>query len=306
MYKLKKNGILPKIILLTATIIWGLSFVVIKSATENIPPFFIVFIRFSTACLILSLIFIKRLKKIDKKYILYGCISGVCLFLAISFQTFGIKHSSPGKIAFLTATYCVIVPFLHWITDKNKPDIYNICAAFLCIIGIGFISLQNGFSIKFGDSLALLSGLILAIHIVIIDKICKNRDPIVISIIQFGMSGILGLISTLLFEPKVTYISPSNLKELAFLSVCCTAIALMFQNIGQKYTPPSSAALILSLESVFGAIFSIVFGKEVVSFKLIIGFITIFIALMISETKLSFLTKKSTNSGMQNHKKIKE
>lgn len=299
MLKLKNNGLLPKILILCSTIIWGSSLIFMKSATEDLPPYFILFVRFLIGCLVLSLVFLKKFKKIDKKYILYGCVAGLCLFIAYTLQTFGIKHSTPGKSAFLTAIYCVIVPFLHWLTDKQKPDIYNISAALLCIIGIGFISLGNGFSIQIGDSLAMLSGLFFAIHIVVVNKICKNRDPILLTIIQFAFCAILALVATLIFEPKVTYISPLHIKELAFLSVFCTAIALMFQNVGQKYTPPSSAALILSLESVFGAIFSIALGKEVVTIRLIVGFVTMFVAIVVSETKLSFLTKRPTNSAMQ-------
>ena len=131
MEKFKSKSLLAKLALLGATLIWGSSFIFMKSTAEALPVFFLLFVRFSIACVTLSLIFIKLFKKIDKKYILYGFTAGLCLFCAYTVQTFGIIYTSPGKNAFLTAVYCVIVPFLYWITDKQKPDIFNIVAAFL-------------------------------------------------------------------------------------------------------------------------------------------------------------------------------
>lgn len=292
MEKFKSKGLLAKLALLGSTLIWGSSFIFMKSTAEALPVFFLLFIRFSIACIILSLIFIKLFKTIDKKYIFDGFLLGVCLFSAYTLQTFGIIYTSPGKNAFLTAIYCIIVPFLYLITNKHKPDVFNIIAALLCIAGIGFISLKTSFKIGIGDSLTMLSGFFYALHIVVVKKVSKGRNPILLTTIQFGFCTIFALVLTLIFEPRVTHIEPSYIKELAYLAFCCTAVALLLQTIGQKYTSPSSAALILSLESVFGATFSILVGAEVVSPKLIIGFITIFSSIVISETKLSFIFKK--------------
>lgn len=297
MGKFKSKSLLAKLALLSATLIWGSSFIFMKSTAEALPVLFLLFIRFSVACVILSLIFIKLFKKLDKKYILQGFYLALCLFCAYTIQTFGIIYTTPGKNAFLTAVYCIIVPFLYWATDKQKPDIYNIMAALLCLCGIGFISLQKGSTINIGDSLTLLSGFFYALHIVVIKKVSKGRDPILLTIIQFAFCAVFCLVGTLIFEPRVTHIEMSYIKELAYLSILCTAVGLLLQTIGQKFTSPSSAALILSLESVFGAMFSIFVGAENVTPKLLIGFVTIFLSIVISETKLSFLRKSKKSLG---------
>ena len=127
----------PLIIL--ATIIWGSSFVVMKSSVDVLPTFWLLAIRFSFAALVLAVVFIRRWKVLDKQYLIGGTVMGFCLFLAYTFQTFGLEQTTSGKNAFFTAVYCVIVPFLYWFIAKRRPDRFNLIAAFLCIGGIALV-----------------------------------------------------------------------------------------------------------------------------------------------------------------------
>ena len=88
------------------------------------------------------------------------------MYLGYIFQTYGLTHTTPGKKRFLTAVYCVIVPFLVWLLYKQKPDKYNITAAFLCLLGIGLVSLKGDFSIGIGDLLTLVGGVFFALQVV--------------------------------------------------------------------------------------------------------------------------------------------
>lgn len=123
-----------------------------------------------------------------------------------------------------------------------------------------------------------------------------GRDSVPLTVFQFASSGICALIVALIFERGgVTgEISGELVLGVAYLAVCCTAVVLFFQNFGQKYTEPSTASLLLSLESVFGVIFSAAMGREELNAKIIAGFVLIFAAVVISETKLSFLFKRKT------------
>lgn len=293
MLKNKDKSALAKLALFFTTIIWGSSFVVMKNTVDILPVFFLLAVRFSIAFAILGVVFAKRLKGIDKKYILHGSIIGLWLFLGYATQTIGITETTPGKNAFLSAIGCVIVPFLFWLTDKVKPDIYNILAALLCISGIGFVSISSNFTINRGDLITMICGFFFAAHIVSVKRFSKGRDPIILTIIQFAVCSILSLVTHLIAETKITSIAPDLMGEVLYLSIVCTAIALLLQTIGQKYTAPTSAAIILSLESVFGVIFSIILYEEVLTPRLIIGFVFIFLSIIISETKLSFLKKSN-------------
>lgn len=280
-----------KAALFGAALIWGSSFLIVKDSMDAMQPHTLLAIRFTIGCLLLCAVFHKRLKKLNKEYFIKGGIIGVFLFGGYSLQTIGITDTTPGKNAFLTAVYCVIVPFLFWATDKKKPDIYNITAAFTSIIGIGFVSLNGNFTIRMGDAFTLAGGVMYAAQLVAIAKYGKEKDPILLTIIQFGYSAVFAWIVALLFEDFPGSWSVTTIFSMLYLAVFATAIAILLQNVGQKYTHPAPASIIMSLESVFGVLFSVIFYHEHMTLRLLFGFFLIFIAVIISETKLSFLIK---------------
>lgn len=295
-----KKRLWPKIALLIVAILWGSSLTVVKQASAVFQPNFILAVRFTVACAILAIIFWKKVKEATKSDWMNGLKIGVFLFLAYSSQTLGVTYTDPGRSAFLSASYCVIVPFLSWAVMKERPDRYNVIAAVLAIAGIYFVSMaggpggsvfDQGREAILGDGLALLSGLLFASHIVAVTKYSKGKDPILMTIIQFAMAGALSWVTTLLIEDNSGMaVTQGSLFELLYLAVMCTAVALLLQNIGQKHTDESSAAIILGLESVFGVIIPVMLGIETLTKYTLIGFALIFIAIIISETKLSFIT----------------
>lgn len=288
-----KKDIGAKAALFIAALIWGGSFLIVKNSMDMIQPHMLLAIRFTLGCLLLCIVFHKRLKALNKDYFIKGGIIGACLFAAYSLQTIGILDTTPGKNAFLTAIYCVLVPFFYWIVDRKRPDRYNILAAGITLLGIGLVSMNGDFSIGIGDTLTLISGVVFAIHLVAVAKFSKTMDPILLTILQFGYAAVFSWIVGLLFEEFPVSWNMQMLGGLLYLSVFATAVALLLQNVGQKYTNPAPASIILSLESVFGVMFSILFYGEELTLRLFFGFFLIFIAVIISETKLSFLMKKS-------------
>ncbi|MBQ7718694.1 MAG: DMT family transporter [Clostridia bacterium] len=287
-----KSKVWAKIMLFSATVIWGFSFVVMKDSVSVIPPNYLLAGRFLLAFALLSVVFANRLKNIDRSYLVGGGIVGAALFASYCAQTFGLTGTTPGKNAFLTATYVVMVPFLVWAVKRKRPDMYSFAAAFICIVGIGFVALHGNFTMSYGDALTLLCGFLFAVHLMCISRFGEDKDPILLSIIQFGTAGILAFITALIFEKPPHELSTGSISSIIFLAVFPTALGLTFQIVGQKYTEPMSASLILSLEAVFGIVFSLAVGMDTMNAKLGIGFALIFAALIISETKLSFLRKK--------------
>lgn len=287
----RKNCVLGRAALLMTTLLWGTSFVVLKDTLEVIPTLYVLAVRFSGAALLMLLLAIRSLKKLDAGYFKGGVLMGVALFAAYTVQTYGLSMTTPGKNAFLTATYCVIVPFLFWLINKQRPDKYNVIAAVLCIAGVGFVSLKDDFSVNVGDALTLCCGLFFGIHIILTGKYIKGRSVVLLTMIQFATAGILAWVSALLFVPAPKVIPSDAVWKVAYLCVMCTAACYVFQTYGQKYTPPTSTALIMTLESVLGAFFSLVLGYEDFSFRLIAGFALIFVSVVLAETKLGFLKR---------------
>jgi drug/metabolite transporter (DMT)-like permease len=278
--------------LLLATLIWGLSFVLMDLAVGTLPVLFVLAVRFSGAAVIMLLIGIRELKKLDKSYLAGGVLAGTLLFAAYAFQTYGLPLTTPGKNAFLTAVYCIIVPFLAWMFYKKKPDGYNILAAVICIAGIGLISLKSDLTIGLGDALTLVCGFLYALHIITCGHFIEGRSAVLFTMLQFATAGILAWGGSLLFETMPSAIPLGAGLNLAFLTVMSTALCIFLQVFGQKHTPPAQAAVIMTLEAVFGALASVLLIGELVSFQLFCGFVLTFAAVIISETKLAFFRKK--------------
>lgn len=297
----KKNMVLGRAALFLMTFLWGTSFVILKDALDSLPTLYVLAYRFTGASILLFLIGLPHIKKFNMEYIKGGAILGVLLFVAYTIQTYGLCYTTPGKNAFLTTTYCVITPFLFWLFAKKKPDKYNIIAAVICFIGVGFVSLKHDFSINKGDLLTLICGLFFALHIVFMGKFVNEKSVALLSSIQFAVAALLAWIFGMFTGPVPTDISSANILRIVYLCVACTALCFFLQAFGQKYTPPSSVAVIMTLESVFGTIISVAMGYEVLNAKLIIGFLLIFFAVLTSETKFSFLHKTEK----QNEKKSK-
>lgn len=288
----KQYGMLGRGALLLATVIWGSSFVVLKSALDSVPAFYILAIRFTGAAIIIALFQLPRLKLIDRGYLKAGAVMGLFLFAAYAFQTIGLTYTTPGKNAFLTSSYCIIVPFMYWAYMKKRPDRYNVAAAVICTAGIGFISLDGGLSVNTGDMLTLISGIFYAAHIIATVRLAQGKQVLLVTLLQFAMAAVCCWVSALLFEEMPRQVSREAMIEIVYLCVMCTAVALACQCFGQMHTSASSAAIILTLESLFGAAFSVALGVETLSVGLLIGFVLMFAAVLISETKLSFLTRK--------------
>lgn len=291
---LQKTDTLARLALLLATIIWGSSFIIMKDALDNIGTFFLLAVRFTGACILLAIVFFGKLKKINKDVIIAGFWMGTALITAYILQTFGLAETTPGKNAFLTAGYCILVPFLFWAVAGSRPDRYNIIAAIMCIVGIGLVALDDNLTMGRGDVLTLMCCAFYALHIVISARYTQVYDVMLLTLLQFFFAAIWSSLLCFFFEPvpPLETIPPYTWFSLGYLCVFATAGALGLQTFGLKYTSPSAGALILSLESVFGVIFSIMVGAEAVTLRLLTGFVVIFLAIVVSETKLEFLLKK--------------
>lgn len=292
----KKKSVIADFSLLLVAMIWGIGFVATDTALrEGITPYYVMTIRFTIAFVLLSIIFWKKLKIINIKDLKGGSIVGIALFLAFAAQTVGLQYTTPGKQAFLTGIYVVIVPFLYWAINKKRPDIYSIAATFLCLIGTSALTLNGGFNITKGDSLTLLCALFFAAHIVLVGFYTESIDPVILTILQMAVAAICSLIAALMFETMPQSISTKGIIAAVYLGTFSTMIAYIIQNVAQKYTYSTHAAIILCLETVFGSTFSVVLLSEKFTFKMVVGCIIIFIGILTAETKWEFLKKKNSS-----------
>ncbi len=293
MKKELNTALLGRGALLIAALIWGGSFVGMKALTDVMTTQYLLAIRFTLAALAMAVCLLPRLKRLNWSYVWRGLTIGVFLFGAYSFQTYGLDHTTPGKNAFLTEVYCVLVPFLYWAIDRSRPDRYNIAAALLSIIGIGLVSLDSNLTLGLGEGLTLIGGVFFSLHLIAIAKLGRGHDPLLVTMLQFVGVSVCSWIGALLFEAPPTIaglLSWQVVGPMSYLVIAATCLSLSCQTFGQQHTPPAAAAILLSLEAVFGALISILCGERP-TVAVLCGFAVIFAAVIVSETKLSFLYK---------------
>lgn len=282
----KQKVTLGRLCLLGCTFLWGTSFVVLKNALDDMPTLWILAIRFTGAALLMALFGLNRLNRLDRGVWKHGAVMGLCLAVAYIIQTYGLVYTTPGKNAFLTATYCVLVPFLWWLIRGQKPEKRHILAALICFAGMGLVSLQGDLAVNPGDLITIGCGLFYGLHIVATASAAEGRDPLLLSMVQFLTAAVLCWILAPFVSPFPAAVPTDTWLGIVYLCIMCTGVCFLLQTIGQKYTPAAEVAIILTLEAVFGAIISVLFYHEQLSLRVVCGFVLIFLAILISKTEL--------------------
>lgn len=287
----RSTVVLASLGMILATAIWGFAFVVVKESVDVIPPLYMLAFRFTVASVGMTILFAGRLRYLTAKLWKHGAWLGFWMFLAYAMQTWGCKYTTAGKNAFITVTYVVIVPFLSWLLFGNRPGVYSLVAAVLALLGVGMLSLNGEGGINRGDLLTLACGIFYAVQMVYVNRYTQEEDPVLLTWVQIVTSMVLAWLTAPLVEGVVPVreLSGQIMGSMLYLGLLSTMAAFLLQNIGQKYTPPATAALFLSMESVFGALSSAIFLNEKISLKMFAGCAILFFAILLAETRFEFL-----------------
>lgn len=282
-----------KVALLLTTMIWGGSFVVLKDTLSALPPSWLLAIRFLLAGLITTLVFWRSLcDNLDGSHLLAGAIIGVTGGAAYLVQNIGLVSTTPAKNAFLTATYCAMVPFVYWAIGRGRPHWNNLAAALLCVCGTFLVTLGGAaggianLSMGQGDVLSLVGAFFFAVNIVAISVFAPAHDALTLSVVQLYVFGLFSAAAALVLGepvPTAATFTPEVVAKLAYVILLATVFAIIMQNTAQAHVESAQAALLMSFESVFGVIFSIVFYHEQVTVPMLMGFGLIFAAILVSE-----------------------
>lgn len=290
---MNKNNIIGSIILMITALIWGTAFVAQSVGMDYIGPFTFIAARYIVGGLfLLPCIYIldsinKKTSKLKESYdkgnlIIGGVLCGIILFAASSFQQIGMQYTTVGKSGFITALYIIIVPLIGLLFKRSicTKVWISIC---ISIVGLYILCINESFSISTGDILTLICAFCFSIHILIIDKYSPIVDAIRMSCIQFFVAGFLGVIFMIIFDkPNITSMFGA-FNTIIYAGVMSSGVAYTLQIIGQKYTTPVMATLIMSLESVFAAISGWIILEEILSFKEFIGCCFVFIAIILAQ-----------------------
>ena len=282
----KREWIADAILVLTA-LIWGTGFVVMKNTLDTVPPGAIIAIRYSIASVLTAIMFRKHLTGLTRGDVQRGAVVGALLSSAYIVQTIGLSMTTAGKNAFLTTVYVLLVPFGCRIVFRQKLDKTNFIAAAMMLAGIGCLSLdgESG-GLNLGDLLTLCCGVLFAAHIMAVDRSQERTNTYALIVLQFAFSAVFAFVYSVLFERDMPLsMNMGTVGGLLYLSVFSTTIAMSLQNIGQSMAPASHAAILLSLESVFGALASWLLLGETLTSTMLLGFAVIFGALVVNSIR---------------------
>ena len=282
--------------LVLTAMIWGAAFVAQRSGMENVGPLTFFAARtvlaaaaINTVSLMLDKAGVRnRAKRSEAEEKVYRAISvkggifcGIFLAAASIFQQMGLKYTPAGKAGFITAMYMLLVPILHFLIFRKRKSVLVWLAVLSGVFGLYLLCITEGFRLTGGDSLECICALLFSFHILCCDHFAAQGDPVRISGIQFITAAVIGvLLAFIIEEPSWSSISTAVL-PLLYCGLLSGALGHTLQIAAQKYTDPTVASLLMSLESVFAVIAGAILLGERMNARELAGCAVMFAAIVL-------------------------
>ena len=294
MKKLVKRYIAESGLLLIG-ILWGMGFVTVKiGLNAGMNTFYLMWLRFLGSFVLLSILFRKKIKKVSKDDLKAGLILGIIQYFGYVFQTYGAAHTTVGKNAFFTAINVIIVPYIFWILNKKRPDIFSFSASIICLIGVGIMSLDGNLSfthLNKGDVMTIISAFFFALQVAYTGYFGRKVHPMNLVLLQMLIGGLL-FAGTQFATSGLREVIPlhgETLMAIIYAVVFSTAIPMLLQIYCQRLTTATRASILMSTESMFAPIFAFFVLGEIMTLRVALGAAFILFSVVVSETKLGMV-----------------
>ncbi len=290
---MKNKAMLGNLCLILTALIWGCAFVAQSVGMEYVEPITFNGIR----CIIGGFVLIianfafdsvkkkngtyrKPEKNEQKELIKGGIICGIIIFFASTIQQIGISQTTVGKAGFISVLYILIVPFFGLLMKQKLPKMIWICCA-LAVAGLYLLCMNESLSISNGDLVVLISAVAYAVHILAIGHFAPKVDCVKLSCLQFLVCGIISVVVMFIFEkPNLQNILNAWL-PIIYAGALSGGVGYTLQTVAQKWTKPSVASLLMSLESVFAVLAGAVILHQIPTLRESAGCILMFISIII-------------------------
>lgn len=294
MKKLVKRYIAESGLLLIG-ILWGMGFVTVKiGLNAGMNTFYLMWLRFLGSFVLLSILFRKKIKKVSKDDLKAGVILGIIQYFGYVFQTYGAAHTTVGKNAFFTAINVIIVPYIFWILNKKRPDIFSFSASIICMIGVGIMSLDGNLSfthLNKGDVMTIISAFFFALQVAYTGYFGRKVHPMNLVLLQMLVGGLM-FAGTQFATSGLSEVIPlhgETLMAIIYAVVFSTAIPMLLQIYCQRLTTATRASILMSTESMFAPIFAFLVLGEMMTLRVALGAVFILFSVVVSETKLGMV-----------------
>jgi drug/metabolite transporter (DMT)-like permease len=278
-----KKGVVADLLLVLICLFWGMSFIMVKTAIQELDLYWFLFLRFSLATAILLVVFAGRLRRFDAATFRDGFILGSVLFSAFVLQTIGLKFTSASNAGFITGLHVILVPFILAVFFKRMPAVTATIGAVLAAAGLSLLTVGDDFSINRGDVWVIACAVSVAFHVILTGWYAVKHDVYLVAIAQMvAMTTWAGVSAVTVGNPPEA-LSGYVIGAIVFLAVFATAFNFTVQTWAQQYTSPTRAAVIFTMEPVFAAIFAYWWGGEVLRSRGYIGAGLILVGIILSE-----------------------
>ncbi|NLO97787.1 MAG: DMT family transporter [Peptococcaceae bacterium] len=279
----KISPFIADISLLLVALGWGSTFIVVKTAIQDLPPFPFLCGRFALAFLsLLPLLWLHR-RHINLPTIGKGALAGFFLFLGYATQTIGLQYTTASNAGFITGLNVVIVPILLAIYHKKLPP-KTLCYGIICsVLGLALMSIQDGFTVNAGDPIVLICAFCYALQIILVARFAPEVNAAVLAAFQILTVSVLSGLCTLIIPQPHYVFSGYVWFGLILTALICTSFAYLVQSKMQQFTSPTHTAIIFATEPVFSAIFAYLLAGEVLSIRGYVGAALVLVGILCAE-----------------------
>ena len=303
---------LGRLMLITTAAVWGTSYTFSKHVMETMPVQWMMTVRTIIGAIMVAVIFRRRLRGVRlRNLIVPGLILSATYWSAFTMQMSALHLTAPGHNGFLTATYCVFVPFVMWAVTRRRPRVQHVLAAAVCLAGVALVSLGgsageggaaavSGFGatqvlgVAVGDWMSLAGGLLFGVNIALTGWLSRKFDPIALTFMTFCISSVMFLAAALIgsggFDPM--WVRPDIIGSILYLAAGSTVVAQICESVGMRVVPAAQASIIMCTESLFSFLFSMALTGERATVTAMVGFAVIFASMIVAELPLASLLRR--------------
>lgn len=280
--KSNMNATGAMILMASVMVARGSSFIFSKWLMDDLAPVNILAVRFCIAFVILSIIFNKKVRQLNKSTLVKGFVLGALYTVDMIVEMYGLRLVDAGTCSFIENSAILIVPLYVSLLTLKLPKAKTMLRAAIAVVGIGFLTVSGGMHFNIGIIYVIIAALIFGVCIIVTDKVTETDDPITIGILQVGFMGVLSVVYTFIFEKPVWPQNTVQWSMILMLALVCSCFGFTFQPLAQKYISAETAGVFAAVNPLTTCALGIILKEEDFDVFKILGGILIVLAVLLS------------------------
>lgn len=271
-------------VLILTTLLWGGSFVFNKIAFREIPPVTFMFLRFALATLIMGIYCLRRLPALNREIVKRGGIVGLALAAANLSFVLGVSGTSVSRAGFLNNLFVLVIPFLCFLIWRERLDRWSLVGVILAMFGLWQLARGGAAGFSRGDLMSTVCAVFISIHIILVSRVLRDEDVYLVTLVQFATVAAVGALLSMALPAQPFRIGPVSAAALLYCAIFPTVVCFTLQNTFQRFTTPSKAGLIYTLDPVWSMLGGMMVLGERLSQREWLGCLLIFAAVLVPLT----------------------